>query len=175
MTTCADAAKCGVPAGTKLQFTLPYAVGSAATKQLMEAEQASWQQAGIKVTLSMGSFNTVIGNAVPCTGKSCTWEIAIWGGWIFAPDYYPCGELLFQTGAGSNSGSYSDKKKDTLIKGTNFGDATLAALRTTSRRSCRSSGSRTRPPSHRDQQEPAGRDAVEPAAELNPENWYFTK
>ena len=127
VTTCADAAKCGVPAGTKLQFTLPYAVGSATTKQLMEAEQASWQQAGIKVTLSVGSFNTVIGNAVPCTGKSCTWEMAFWGGWIYAPDFYPSGELLFQTGAGSNSGSYSDKKNDALIRDTNFGDATLAA------------------------------------------------
>ena len=116
-----------MPAGTKLQFSLPYAVGSAATKQLMEAEQASWQQAGIKVNLTVGSFNTVIGNAVPCTGKSCTWEMAFWGGWIYAPDFYPSGELLFQTGAGSNSGSYSDKKNDALIKDTNFGDATLAA------------------------------------------------
>jgi len=42
-------------------------------------------------------------------------------------DFYPSGELLFQTGAGSNSGSYSDKKNDALIKDTNFGDATLAS------------------------------------------------
>jgi peptide/nickel transport system substrate-binding protein len=126
VTSCTDAAKCGVPTGTKLQFSIPYSVGSAATKQVMEAQQAAWQQAGIKITLSTASFNTVIGNAVPCTGKSCTWEMASWGGWVYAPDFYPSGELLFQTGAGSNSGSYSDKRNDALIHDTNFGDASLA-------------------------------------------------
>ena len=38
-------------------------------------------------------------------GHVCTWELENWGGgWIFAPDYYPSGEELFQTGARSNSG-----------------------------------------------------------------------
>jgi peptide/nickel transport system substrate-binding protein len=128
VTSCTNAAKCGVPVGTKLQFTLQYATGSAATKRLLEAQQAAWQQAGIKITLTTASFNTVIGNAIPCSGKSCTWELDDWGGgWVYAPDYYPSGELLFQTGAGSNSGSYSDKKNDALIHETNFGDATLAS------------------------------------------------
>ena len=65
---------------------------------------------------------------MPCSGKSCTWELENWsGGWVYAPDYYPSGELLFQTGAGSNSGSYSDKKNDALINDTAFGDANLTA------------------------------------------------
>ena len=34
---------------------------------------------------------------------------------------------LFQTGASSNAGSYSDPKADTLIKSTTIGNATLAA------------------------------------------------
>ena len=55
VTTCIDAAKCGVPAGTKLQFTFRTRSASATTKQLMEAEQASWQQAGIKVKLTWGA------------------------------------------------------------------------------------------------------------------------
>ena len=33
----------------------------------MNAEKSSWAQAGINMTLSQASFNTVIGNAVPCT------------------------------------------------------------------------------------------------------------
>jgi peptide/nickel transport system substrate-binding protein len=42
--------------------------------------------------------------------------VANWGGgWIYAPDYLPTGESLFATGAGSNSGSYSDPKMDQLI------------------------------------------------------------
>ena len=128
VTACINAAKCHVPVGTKLQFNLQYAIGNASSKTLMEAEQAAWQQAGIKITLSTASFNTVIGTAVPCSGKSCTWELENWsGGWVYAPDYYPSGELLFQTGAGSNSGSYSDKKADALIHDTAFGDANLTA------------------------------------------------
>ena len=128
VTTCSDAAKCGVPAGTPLSFTLQYVGGDATETELMEAEQASWQQVGIKITLTTGSFDTVIGTAIPCSGKSCTWELQNWGGgWVFSPDYYPSGELLFQSGAGSNSGSYSDAKADKLIKATNFGTSTLAA------------------------------------------------
>jgi peptide/nickel transport system substrate-binding protein len=45
--------------------------------------------------------------------------MANWGGgWIYAPDYLPTGESLFTTGAGSNSGSYSDPKMDRLILAT---------------------------------------------------------
>jgi peptide/nickel transport system substrate-binding protein len=128
VTTCSDAAKCGVPAGTPLSFTLQYVGGDATETELMQAEQASWQQVGIKITLTTASFDTVIGTAIPCSGKSCTWELQNWGGgWVFSPDYYPSGELLFQTGAGSNSGSYSDPTADKLIKDTDFGDSTLAA------------------------------------------------
>ncbi|HQU00343.1 MAG TPA: hypothetical protein PLG60_07545, partial [Acidimicrobiales bacterium] len=51
-----------------------------------------------------------------------TFDICNWGGgWLYAPDYFPSGEPLLLTGAGSNSGQYSDAKMDSLIK------ATLAA------------------------------------------------
>ena len=49
------------------------------------------------------------------------------GGWVYSPDYYPSGEEIFQTGAGSNGGQYSDPTNDRLIKETNFGDASLSA------------------------------------------------
>ena len=84
----------------------------------MAAEKSSWAQAGITMNLSQASFNTVIGNATAC--KSCSWQLENWGaGWIFAPDYYPTGESIFQTGAGSNSGSYSDPTNDANILATN--------------------------------------------------------
>ena len=52
--------------------------------------------------------------------SGCSWELENWGaGWIFAPDYYPTGESIFQTGAGSNSGSYSDPTNDANILATN--------------------------------------------------------
>lgn len=117
----------GIAAGAKLDFTLEYATGSNSITQLMNAEKSAWAQAGINMTLKAESFDTVLGNAVPCSGSSCTWELANWGaGWIFAPDYYPSGEVLFATGAGSNSGSYSNPTADQLIQQTTVGNASLA-------------------------------------------------
>ena len=116
----------GIPSGAQLNFTLQYASGTQSITDLMNAEKSAWSQAGINVTLTSASFNTVIGNAVPCTGSSCTWELANWGaGWIFAPDYYPSGEAIFQTGAGSNSGSYSDATNDANILATNTTNTSL--------------------------------------------------
>jgi peptide/nickel transport system substrate-binding protein len=40
----------------------------------------------------------------------------MYGGWVYnGPGYEPTGEPLFQTGAGSNSGSYSNPAEDSLI------------------------------------------------------------
>ena len=110
----------GIPAGAKLAFNLEYASGGDALTQLMTAEKSSWASAGINITLSQASFNTVLSNATPCSGgSSCSWELENWGaGWIFSPDYYPSGEPIFQTGAGSNSGSYSDPTNDANITAT---------------------------------------------------------
>jgi peptide/nickel transport system substrate-binding protein len=120
--TAANECGANIPKGAKLNFNLQYSSGVAATTQLMDAEKSSWSQAGINMNLSQASFNSVIGTAVPCTAgsKSCSWELQNWGaGWIFSPDYYPTGEELFQTGAGSNSGSYSDPTNDANITATN--------------------------------------------------------
>jgi peptide/nickel transport system substrate-binding protein len=117
----------GIPKGAKLAFSLEYATGGTALVQQMNAEKASWSQAGINVTLSGASFNTVLGNAVPCTaGQSCDWQLENWGGgWVFAPDYYPTGEPIFQTNAGSNSGNYSNKTNDANIIATTVKNVSL--------------------------------------------------
>ena len=67
--------------------------------------------------------------ATPCVAaKACPWDIANWGGgWIYSPDYYPTGEEIFASGAGSNFGGYSDPKADALIKATNT-SSSLTAL-----------------------------------------------
>jgi peptide/nickel transport system substrate-binding protein len=50
-----------------------------------------------------------------------------WGaGWVFAPDYYPTGEAIFQTGAGSNESNFSDPKLDALIAATQHSDSPAA-------------------------------------------------
>ncbi len=110
----------GIPAGAKLSFDLQYASGTEAYTEIMTAEKSSWATAGININLSQAAVNTVLGNAIPCSGSSCTWQMANWGaGWLFSPDYYPTGEAIFQTGAGANSGSYSDPVNDANISATN--------------------------------------------------------
>jgi peptide/nickel transport system substrate-binding protein len=176
VTTCSMSAKCGVPTGTKLAFTLEWASGAASTQLLVQAEQAAWQQAGIKVTLRGASFNTVLGDAAPCSGKSCTWEIVLFGGWVYQPDFYPSGELLFQTDGGSNIGSYSDAKSDELIRKSVSGIGTLADYENYLAKQL--------PVSYQPnvayqitevQSSLKGATPQNPLLSINPENWYFTK
>ncbi len=111
----------GIPAGTPLSFTFAYATGVNWQQQVVQVVQSSLAQAGIHLTLSPGTFNTVVGNyAPPCTSnKTCNTQIGWWGGgWEYSPDYYPTGETLFSTGAGSNAGNYSNQKADSLINAT---------------------------------------------------------
>ena len=115
-----SASQCGtgVRAGTKLKVSFDYASGTQSLDQSMQQYKSDAGKAGIDLVMKQKPFNSVIGEAVPCkaTQSTCGWQIANWGGgWIYAPDYLPTGESLFATGAGSNSGSYSDPKMDQLI------------------------------------------------------------
>jgi peptide/nickel transport system substrate-binding protein len=116
--------ECGanIPKGTKLNFALAYATGTLWQQQVMQVEQSAWSSVGIHFSLTPNTFNTVVGDyAPPCmSGQPCTLEFGWWGGgWEYSPDYYPSGELLFATGAGSNSGNYNDAKANSLIAATN--------------------------------------------------------
>jgi peptide/nickel transport system substrate-binding protein len=120
--TCTDATKCGtgVTAGTKLSLTMDYATGVAAFQQEVSVYKSDAASAGIQINLVPQSFNTIIGETTPCTpGPKCTWDILNFGGWNFnGPGFEPTGEPLFETGASSNPGSYSDKTEDKLINET---------------------------------------------------------
>jgi len=77
---------------------------------------ADWTSLGIKVTQGTGTFGAVAGGC-PAAYGGTTYDICNWGGgWLYAPDYYPSGEPLYLTGAGSNSGLYSNATMDSLIK-----------------------------------------------------------
>ncbi|WP_417562994.1 ABC transporter substrate-binding protein [Microbacterium sp.] len=115
----------GITAGQALTFSLPYASGNATIDTAMASFKSNAAQVGITLNLKPEPFNSVTSTAVPCSGKTCTWEMGNWGGgWVYAPDYYPTGELLFATGAGSNSGSYSNATLDKLITATNLQSGT---------------------------------------------------
>jgi len=173
---CSNGSLCGVPSGTQLKFQLLYASGNVATQQTAAAEVSSWSSVGINITATAETFDTIIGTATPCTGTACTWDMGWWGGWVYAPDYWPSGEDLFQTGAASNAGSYSSPYMDKLIKATNFQNVTLAKWE---------NYTATVLP---DIWEPggsyqlteiaknlAGAAPQNPLLTIQPENWYFTK
>ena len=136
VTTCVKpgtgAGECGagITNGEGLSFQYLYENGAVSfNNQILELAN-SWAQAGIKLQLEPKSFGDVISAAfTPCVaGKACPWDIANWGGgWIYSPDFYPTGEEIFATGAGSNAGQYSDPTADTLIKATNT-SSSLTAL-----------------------------------------------
>ena len=115
--TCETPSKCGagIKAGQKFSFELDYSTGVAAFTAEAAIYKSDASKAGIAVNIVGKTFNAVIGEALP---TNHTWQGAMYGLWIFAPDYEPTGEPLFQTNAGSNSGAYSDPVMDRLINAT---------------------------------------------------------
>jgi len=61
--------------------------------------------------------------APACFGGAHLWELCGYGGWIYAPDFYPTGEVLFGVGAGSNVGGYGSAEMSALLNGTLTGSA----------------------------------------------------
>jgi peptide/nickel transport system substrate-binding protein len=85
----------------------------------MNAVIADWTSLGIGITQTTGTFNDTAGSCPSAYNAATTFDICNWGGgWLYAPDYYPSGEPLYLTGAGSNSGQYSNPTMDSLIKAT---------------------------------------------------------
>jgi len=84
----------------------------------MAAYKSDAAKAGIVIDTVAKTQNTIGQEVSPCSTSNpsgCQWEAALYGGWVFAPDYYPTGDGLWATGAGANTFSYSDPKMDELI------------------------------------------------------------
>ncbi len=127
------AGECG--AGVKLHqtaaFKLIYPSGNTPGTETVEALQSlARQKAGIDITLAAEPFGQVIGTefngcapASPCSN----WGVSdLFVGWTFGPDYLPTGEEIFQTGAGSNAGFYSNPTNDRNIVATTTASSTAA-------------------------------------------------
>jgi peptide/nickel transport system substrate-binding protein len=112
--TCEDPSKCGtgIKSGQQLTFELDYSTGQAAFTNEVSIYKSDASKAGIDLDVVGKTFDTVAGEATP---QNTSWQGAMYGLWIFSPDYLPTGESLFATGAGSNGGSYTDPTMDNLI------------------------------------------------------------
>ena len=118
--TCQDPAKCGagIKKGQQLKLTFNYSTGVAAATSMWQAIKSDASKAGIDINLVGQSFNTIIGESAPCApmGPKCNIQVFAYGGWAYdGPGFEPTGEPLFATGAGSNSGNYTNSQMDKLI------------------------------------------------------------
>ncbi|MDQ2874017.1 MAG: ABC transporter substrate-binding protein [Actinomycetota bacterium] len=121
--TCQDPSKCGtgITKGQQAKFTYVYSTGQASVTAQWQAYKSDASKAGIDINLVGQTFNTIIGESAPCApmGPKCNIQVFAFGGWNFnGPGFEPTGEPLFATGAGSNSGNYSDPQMDKLITAT---------------------------------------------------------
>jgi peptide/nickel transport system substrate-binding protein len=98
--------------------------GDPAVTLQVNDEVTTMQASGFDVSAHFEPANDV---ANACFGGTAAWEICAYGGWIYAPDYYPSGEVLFATGSGSNSGGYSSATMNTLVHDTTAGNTALNA------------------------------------------------
>jgi peptide/nickel transport system substrate-binding protein len=120
---CQDPAKCGtgIKKGQQLKLTYVYSTGVASTTAMWQTYKSDASKAGININILGQTFNTIVGEAAPCSpmGPKCNVQVFAYGGWVFdGPGFEPTGEPLFASGAGSNAGNYADPKMDNLINAT---------------------------------------------------------
>jgi peptide/nickel transport system substrate-binding protein len=118
----------GITANTPLSFPFIYSTGTTGIDEEVAAIQSSFGQAGIKLTLSGSSFNTVAGelaNVAHCNTPNCYQMGYVGESWFFTGNE-PDGGLLFGTNAPGNFESYSDPTADNLIG--DLGSGGLPAL-----------------------------------------------
>jgi peptide/nickel transport system substrate-binding protein len=108
----------GIRAGTQLRLNLIYATGTDWIESAVKELVSNALDAGIILTATPESFTNVTGTAFGGCAKGCSWDMAFWGSWTFAPDYLPTGEELFMNGAINNAGGYNNPTNNALTKAT---------------------------------------------------------
>jgi len=177
--TCQTPSKCGagIAKGATAKFSMLYTSGIQAQANEVAVLKSDYGQAGIQLAPDAETFNTLLGDTIPCHGKSCTWDFLYLGGWDFnGPGFEPTGEPLFQSAAPNNSGGYSDPTMDNLINATHT-SSSVAVFHNYANETATQEPSLWLPQTY----------AVEavnnklhgigqnPLAMIYPEYWYFTK
>ena len=107
--------------GTQAKFSVLYTSGITAQAGDVAVLKSGFAEAGIQLAAQPETFNTLLGDTVPCkpSQSTCKWTFLYLGGWLFnGPGFEPTGEPLYSTGSPNNSGSYSNPTMDSLINAT---------------------------------------------------------
>jgi len=114
--TAANECGAGIASGAKLSFSLEYSTGTQGVDEEVASLQSSFSQAGIQLSLSGATFDTVVGDDTSCTKPGC-WQLNYYGqGWYFNPGYNdPDGSAIFQSAGDANEGGYASPTADSLM------------------------------------------------------------
>jgi peptide/nickel transport system substrate-binding protein len=174
--TCETPSSCGagVAKGTQAKISLDVSNSPVSLGQTADVYKSDASKAGVVITVALESFNTIIGKDVP---SNPNWDMSGYGGWVFnGPGFAPTGEPLFQTGAGSNSGSYSSSQMDSLISNAQV-TSNISAFHDYATYAAQQLPYLFLPEPYTIQAEKANLHAVtyNPYFTFLPEYWYFTK
>ena len=110
----------GIPAGAPLASNYYYANNTPISANIAEALSADFTQVGINLKLIPKTFNYIVANlndpAAPANEK--LWGMENFG--YYTQGLYPTSNGVFNTGAGSNLGDFSDPIVDQAINGSVF-------------------------------------------------------
>ena len=176
--TCQVPAKCGagITKGERAAFSLDYSTNSSTLPQQAQVFKSDASKAGIDVTVTGKTFNTIISQNVQTNYKN--WDVSGYGGWAYnGPGFLPTGEPLYQTGAGSNFGSYSSPAMDRLILAAQTPGGGMSAFSSFATYAARQLPYLYTPDAYRVQAVRSSLHAVgfNPLGTLLPEYWYLTK
>ena len=112
----------GIVAGTGLSFTMLVGAGSAPFLAENEVIQSDMGKAGIQLVLRTEPVQTLYAATIPCdqtSGAGCSWQISNFAApsftATFGPPYLPTMSVWLASGAGANSGAYSNAALDNLF------------------------------------------------------------
>ena len=118
----------GISKGAELNFQILIGTGSTTELNLESYWAATCAQDGIGITIKTGTFSALVGIIYSSSTK---WDLGDYGaGWIFSPDYYPTGEVLFAPGAGANASHFDNASTNAAIVASLFTDPNLDAYAT---------------------------------------------
>ena len=105
----------GIPAGTKLEFSVIYGTSPAVIGEQVQDLASQARKIGITMNLSSSNFNYMIANYNdPSSPKTISkWAMQDFGG--FTNSTYPTTFGVFNSQGSSNLGGYTDTQADSLI------------------------------------------------------------
>jgi peptide/nickel transport system substrate-binding protein len=107
----------GIAAGTELDLNFEYLYSAGSDSATMVSDfQSAWQNFGINVTLDSVSQSQQILSDV--YGSKPTYDMALYGGWVYNPGVFISGEQFVLTGSGSNATGLSNPIIDCSIYNT---------------------------------------------------------